>query len=82
MLILFKGEKTSIFWAGLTTLGLASVFLLETIVRLRYASTLITAEEGLTDFIWSTIPMIVGEIVFIVIGLLMMRSGVRRNQPQ
>jgi len=68
---MFKGKKTSVFWFGLLIVGLASVllfWLLWTIVVLSKPSQL--------DSIWKTsVPTIVGSVVFILIGWFMMESG-------
>jgi hypothetical protein len=71
---LFKGEKTYLFWAGLLTLGFASVLLFQTVWSLRHYAVL---SRGLEVYF----PGIVGSIVFILIGLYMMKSGIKRNQP-
>jgi putative Mn2+ efflux pump MntP len=70
-------EKTPLFWAGLIILSLASVVLFTVIWTLRgYSST------NLNLFIQQYIPLFVGAIVFILIGLFMMKSGIRSPQPQ
>jgi len=64
----FEGEKTYVFWIGLIILGLASVGLFATIwydlIRTPY---FIPLEYQ--------VPLIVGAIVFVFIGLYMMKSG-------
>jgi len=74
--LLFEGEKTSVFWAGLIILSLASLVLFSVWWSLlNYSPS--------ADLNWSfrnDLPFIVGGIVFILIGLLMMKSGVRRSQ--
>ena len=72
---MFEGEKTLLFWAGLLILSFASVVLFTVIWTLRgYSST------NLNMFIQNYIPLIVGAIVFILIGLYMMKSGVKKSQ--
>jgi len=69
----FEGEKTYVFWIGLIILGFASV--------------------GLFGIIWFDlirsiyfipleyqVPLIVGAVVFIFIGLYMMKSGVLKRK--
>ena len=72
---MFEGEKTIVFWIGLIILGLASVGLF-TIVWL---NTLYNPEYYLTYYLKYHIPFIVGGVVFILIGLYMMKSGVKRK---
>ena len=76
VLTLFKGEKTLLFWAGLLILGFASWFLFGTVWSIRsYSST------NLDQYFQYSIPFVVGAVVFILIGLYMMKSGVKREQP-
>ena len=69
---MFEGEKTPVFWIGLIILGLASVYLFGILWT-------ITALNGYNPFrmLKQTVPLIVGGIVFIFIGLYMMKSGVK-----
>ena len=78
MLILFEGEKTSLFWAGLNILGLGSWVLFASIWSC--VRTLLGMYFYYSD-IENNLPAIVGSVVFVLIGLYMMKSGVRRNQP-
>ena len=72
---MFKGEKTDVFWIGLIILGLASVGLFGIL-------WIIAIWEGYGDRLntlkWN-VPAIVGGIVFILIGLYMMKSGVKKT---
>jgi K+ transporter len=73
---MFKGEKTSVFWIGLLILGMASLILFSIIwyVSLAFLSS------NSTYFSWgSWVPPIVGALVFVLIGLYMMKSGVRKQ---
>jgi len=74
--LLFEGEKTSIFWAGLIILSLASLVLFSVWWSLlNYAPS--------ADLNWAfrnDLPFIVGGIVFVLIGVYMMKSGVKRSQ--
>jgi len=69
----FEGEKTFVFWIGLIILGLASVGLFSIIwfdlIRSFY---FIPLEYQ--------VPLIVGVVVFIFIGLYMMESGVIKRK--
>jgi hypothetical protein len=75
---LFKGEKTSVFWAGLLIMSLAAVVLFWVIWGMRSYSSL---PYNLHDYVENSIPVIVGAIVFTLVGLYMMKSGVKKNQP-
>jgi len=78
VLILFEGEKTSLFWAGLNILGLASWILFASIW------TIVRALLSMYFFygdIENNLPASVGSVVFILIGLYMMKSGVKKDQP-
>jgi putative Mn2+ efflux pump MntP len=73
---LFEGEKALLFWAGLIILSLASVVLFSVIWSYRsYASSYISFGV----FFLNNLPLVVGAIVFILIGLYMMKSGVKEK---
>jgi putative Mn2+ efflux pump MntP len=84
---MFNGEKTSLFWVGLLLLGFSSLVLFaavwQTIVS--YMSYLSYSDQYNSSFaygfVWSLVPIIVGGIIFILIGLYMMKSGVKKEQP-
>lgn len=69
---MFAGEKTDIFWLGLIILALASVTLFAIVwfnaVALPYRPT-----------IEYQVPFIVGAVVFVIVGLYMMTSGIRQK---
>ena len=72
---MFEGEKTIVFWIGLTILGLASVGLFGIL-------WMIAVWDGYLDrftMLKQAVPVIVGGVVFILIGLYMMKSGVKRK---
>ena len=71
---MFEGEKTIVFWIGLIILGSASVGLFGIL-------WMIAVWNGYTDrfkMFKQAFPVIVGGIVFILIGLYMMKSGVKK----
>jgi hypothetical protein len=73
---MFEGEKTIIFWIGLIILGLASVGLFGIL-------WMIGIWDGYIDrwaMLKQTVPVLVGGVVFVVIGLYMMKSGVERTE--
>lgn len=77
--MVFKGEKTSVFWAGLIILGLASVALFS-IIWFKTLEAIRRHIYYLPDLRYE-VPFIVATVVFILIGLYMMKSGVRRKLP-
>jgi len=69
----FEGEKTIIFWIGLIILGLASVGLF----GMLWMITVVMYPENRIEVLKGTVPVIVGGVVFSLIGLYMMKSGVK-----
>jgi len=70
----FEGEKTFVFWIGLIILGLASVSLFGIL-------WILLVWDGYGDrfnLLKYEVPAIVGGVVFILIGLYMMKSGVKK----
>ena len=75
---MFEGEKTLVFWAGLVILALASLFLFTLAWNLaRSTAQFVFGPASLSSWV----PLIVGAVVFILIGGWMMKSGVRRLPP-
>lgn len=72
---MFEGEKTFVFWIGLIILGLASVGLF----GLLWWSTTVMYPANQLEFFRGLVPFIVGGIVFLLIGLYMMKSGVKKK---
>ena len=73
---MFEGEKTRIFWIGLVILALASISLFSIIWYTLVATSF---------YHWNwryLIPPVVGAIVFILIGLYMMKSGVKKEESK
>jgi uncharacterized membrane protein YqjE len=74
-LVVFEGEKRDLFWFGLIILGLASVGLFGIfwmVAVVMYPANRIELLKGL-------VPFIVGGVVFFLIGLYMMKSGVKTS---
>lgn len=70
---MFDGEKTYVFWVGLIILGLASVGLFGVIwFDLIRSFSFMPIEYQ--------VPILVGAIVFMAIGLYMMKAGVARRK--
>ena len=84
---MFEGEKTNLFWVGLLVLGFSSLVLFTAIwqIIVSYVNYLSYSNHYTSTFaygfVWSYIPIIVGGIVFILIGWYMMESGVKKEQP-
>ena len=72
---MFEGEKTFVFWIGLIILALASVGLFGTLWMLAVWDGYVDRFEMLKY----QVPALVGGIVFILIGLYMMKSGVKEK---
>jgi hypothetical protein len=73
---LFQGEKRALFWVGLIILALASIILFAILWQYAYAFT-----DMYMDISWmfrQSFPLIVGAAVFILVGLYMMKSGVKK----
>ncbi|MGQ9551090.1 MAG: hypothetical protein ACUVUE_01560 [Candidatus Bathycorpusculaceae bacterium] len=74
---MFKGEKTSVFWADLILLGLASTVLFAIVwFNALLALKIYPYAAGIIEF---QAPFIVAAIVFFLIVLYMMRSGVKKT---
>ena len=72
---MFEGEKSFVFWIGLIILGLSSVGLFGIL-------WMIVVWDGYMDRFYmlrQAVPVIVGAVVFILIGLYMMKSSVKRK---
>jgi hypothetical protein len=71
----FEGEKSFVFWIGLIILGLSSVGLFGIL-------WMIVVWDGYMDRFYmlrQAVPVIVGAVVFVLIGLYMMKSSVKRK---
>jgi biotin transporter BioY len=72
---MFEGEKTLVFWIGLIILGLASVSLF----GMLWMITVVMYPENRIEVLKGAVPVIVGGVVFLLIGLYMMKSGVKKR---
>jgi biotin transporter BioY len=72
---MFEGEKTLVFWVGLIILGLASVSLF----GMLWMITVVMYPENRIEVLKGVVPVIVGGVVFLLIGLYMMKSGVKKR---
>lgn len=73
---MFEGEKTYVFWIGLIILALASVGLF----GILWMITVWNVYMDRLTMLKQAVPVIVGGVVFILIGLFMMKSGVKREE--
>jgi len=73
---MLEGEKTIVFWIGLIILGLASVGLFGILWMIGIWDRYIDQWAMLKQ----AVPVIVGGVVFILIGLYMMKSGVEKKE--
>jgi len=72
-----KGEKSMVFWVGLILLSLASVVLFGVI----WMVAVVMHPASRVEFLKGLVPLMVGGVVFVFIGISMMRSGVKK-QPK
>ena len=85
---MFNGEKTNLFWVGLLVLGFSSLVLFTAIWQIIVSYLNYLSYSGqypssfAYNFAWSYIPIVVGGIIFILIGLYMMKSGVKKEEPK
>lgn len=72
VLIMLNGEKTPLFWAGLLIVSFALWVMFANLWNeLRFAN-------WWDAIIHYSFPFIFGAVVFVLIGLFMMRSGVKK----
>jgi hypothetical protein len=87
-ILMFNGEKTNLFWVGLVVLGFAFLVLFTAIWQnivgyLDYLSYSSRYPDSYFSYssVWSYVPIVVGGIIFLLIGLYMMKSGVKKEEP-
>ncbi|MEM3578680.1 MAG: hypothetical protein QXL54_00445 [Candidatus Bathyarchaeia archaeon] len=68
---MFEGKKTPVFWAGLIILTLAALILF----AMLYYGVLMGLKP---DYVKGVFPLLVGSVIFILIGLYMMKSGTEK----
>ena len=73
---MFEGEKNIVFWTGLIILGLASVGLFGIV----WMVAVVMYPANRMEFLKGLVPLVVGGVVFILIGLYMMKSGVKKKE--
>ena len=72
---MFEGEKTIIFWIGLILFALASVALFGIV----WMVAIVMYPANRMEFFKGLVPFIVGGVVFILIGLYMMKCGAEKK---
>ncbi len=75
---MFEGEKTALFWVGLLILSFATVGLFALIWSLVSFNMSYPAGDLLYTF-RIDIPIIFGAVVFILVGLYMMKEGAKKT---
>lgn len=70
-----KPSRTMVFWVGLILFSLASVVLFEIV----WMAAVVMQPPLQPDFLKGVVPLIVGGIVFMAIGIFMMRQGKREH---
>jgi putative Mn2+ efflux pump MntP len=74
---MFESEKTYVFWLGLIILGLASIALFS----ISWYTILTAQPYANIDYYWKLlVPPVVGSVVFILIGLYMIKSGTKKKE--
>jgi len=72
---MFEGVKGFVFWIGLIILGLASIGLF----GILWAIAIWDIYLDRLTMLKQAVPVIVGAVVFILIGLYMMKSSVKKK---
>lgn len=84
---MFSGEKKTTFWIGLVTLGYSIFLFFQAFWLTIYYSGIFPSDTYDTNFnltlfrlvLEQYLPNIVGGIIFLVIGLYMMKIGVKKQ---
>ncbi len=78
---MFKGEKTAIFWLGLVVFGYAIYNFFESGWQ-TYLNYDVRTEFGLVYNLRFMLPSLVMGLIFLSIGLTIMRAGIRKDKPE
>jgi putative Mn2+ efflux pump MntP len=89
VLVLFKGEKTAVFWIGLVILGYSIYNFCLAGWNLVFYNIIYPAVIGgsasdidfLLQSFLASIPELIGGIIFLIIGLYIMKVGIKKDQP-
>ncbi len=75
---MFDGEKTFVFWIGLIIVAFASIALFA-IIWFNIVIALRTYQYAMGPSLEFQVPFIVAAIVFMLVGLYMVKSGVKKE---
>ncbi len=94
--LLFEGEKTPVFWFGLVVFGYSVFQFCNAIWQIVYSFLILPAtypqqflpsgSTSYTDYLrlisvsQSVVPSVISGIIFLIVGLTIMRAGVRKPQ--
>jgi uncharacterized membrane protein len=90
---MFKGEKTTTFWIGLVALVFSIFQFCQAIWQIFYYYVIYPELLGVSSDIFSlnftrllgilgvAVPSVIGGIIFLIVGLYIMKRGVKKNQP-
>jgi hypothetical protein len=85
---LVKGERTAVYWVGFVLFGFSLFVLLTTIWEIVFdiyfysvSSDVFSTSSSLKfTLIAGEVPLLILGIIFLAMGLYMMKEGVRKNQ--
>ncbi len=87
---MFKGEKTAVFWLGLLVFGYSLVQFCSAIWQAIYYLLIfprVYPFQTHSDYfiqaeaVYPLVPNIISGIIFAVIGLYIMKKGIKQEQP-
>ncbi len=74
---MFEGEKTWVFWVGLVIFALACI---EVFSVVWFLAVMYRPYLNVWGLVKTITPIVVGGVVFIIVGLYMMKSGVKKKE--
>jgi glycerol uptake facilitator-like aquaporin len=91
VIAVFKGEKTLVFWVGLLVFGYSlaqfcgaiwnTIYFLVIYPGVYPSTSTVTTRFFEVQAVYPLIPLIISGVIFAVIGLYMMKKGVKQGQP-
>ena len=79
VIIMFEGEKTYVFWIGLIILGYSITQFVSAIWQTMYYFTATYGQSLSSLFGLSLVPGIASGIIFMTIGVYMMKAGTKKK---
>lgn len=76
---MFEGEKTLVFWIGLIIVALMAVGIFTILWQELWYYLQYGSRYGSVSTLRFYVPVIVGAVVFMIIGFYMMKSGVKKS---